>query len=213
MAGSADKIALIYNTLPKREQDDVSDAPDISRERFNVVYLGRIQKSKGVQELYDAAKTVVRRHALVDFYLAGQNSWRNSFAERLMRQNAEAGLSDRIRFLDHMSDIGSLLEKADLHVCPSISSGESFPNVVLEAKHAGLPSVVFPTAGLPEAVVHGREGLVCSGSSSMELAEKIEQYVLSPSLCRQHGTAARRSLGRHDEKRITDDWVRVLTDG
>ena len=128
-----------------------------------------------------------------------------------MRRNAEAGLSDRIRFLDHISDVGGLLEKADLHVCPSISSGESFPNVVLEAKHAGLPSVVFPTAGLPEAVVHGSEGLVCSGSSSKELAEKIEQYVLSPSLCRQHGTAARQSLRRHDEERITDDWVRVLT--
>ena len=128
LAGSTDKIALIYNSLPKREQDGVSDAPDMSGERFNVVYLGRIQEGKGVQELYDAARTVVRRHASVDFYLAGQNSWRNPFAEALMRQNAEAGLSDRIRFLDHISDVGGLLEKADLHVCPSISSGESFPN-------------------------------------------------------------------------------------
>jgi len=211
LAGSAEKIALIYNSLPKRDAGEVSDAPDISRERFNVVYLGRIQKGKGVQELYDAARTVVQRHASVDFYLVGQNSWRNPFAETLMRRNAEAGLSDRIRFLDHISDVTGLLQKADLHVCPSISSGESFPNVVLEAKHAGLPSVVFPTAGLPEAVVHGSEGLVCSENSSKELAEKIEQYVMSPSLCRQHGRAARKSLRRHDEQRVADEWICVLT--
>ena len=38
-----------------------------------------------------------------------------------------------------------------MHVCPSLSAGDSFPNVILDAKKAGLPSVVFPTAGLPEA--------------------------------------------------------------
>jgi len=205
-----DKLELIYNSYPRREQQGMSDAPDVSAERLNVVYLGRIQKGKGVEELYQAAKSIVQRHPSVDFYLVGQSSWMNPFAESLIRENEKAGLSGRILFLDQVEDVPGLLEKADLHVCPSISAGESFPNVILEAKHAGLASVVFPTAGLPEAVAHGVEGLVCSGNSAEELADKIEQYVLSPELRRKHGEAARQSLRRHGERRATEEWIRVL---
>jgi len=211
VAGSDDKIELIYNSLPDRDSVAVSDLPEISRERFNVVYLGRIQKAKGVELLYEAARAVVERHEAVDFYLAGQHSWRNPFAESLILRNREAGLSDRIVFLDQISDVPGLLENAHLHVCPSISTGESFPNVILEAKQAGIPSVVFPTAGLPEAVVDGVEGIVCPNPSSTDLAETIERYVSNPAMCRDHGVAARKSLRRHDESKISDDWIRVLT--
>lgn len=213
LATPLDNLILIYNSLPKRARMSVSDAPEMSRKRFNVIYIGRIREEKGVGVLYDAAKIVVQRHESVDFYLIGQNSWQNPFADALIKENVEAGLSSRIRFLDHVSDIPTVLDKASLHVCPSISSGESFPNVVLEAKHAGLPSVVFPTAGLPEAVVHGSEGQVCSEVSSRELAERIEAYVGSPALCQEHGVAARQSLQRYDEKMITEEWIRALTNG
>lgn len=212
LAGSTDKVQLIYNSIPRRIQIGVSDVTEISRDRFNVVYLGRIQRGKGVEELYEAARALVSRHPQLDFVLAGQSSWNNPFADALIARNDEAGLSERIRFLDHVSDVPGLLEKADLHVCPSISAGESFPNVVLEAKSAGLPSVVFPTGGLPEAVEHGSDGMVCLGTTAEELADRIEEYVLSPQLCRQHGAAARQSLRRHDEHKITAEWIRVLTD-
>lgn len=212
LAGSKSRVELVYNSVPRRAPMEASDAPRISRQRFNVVFLGRIRRGKGVEHLYEAATSIVRRHPDVDFYLAGQYSWRNSFGEELVRRNEEAGLARRIRFLDHIADTPGLLAQADLHVCPSTSASESFPNVVLEAKSAGIPSVVFPTAGLPEAVVDGREGLVCASPTATELAEKIERYVLDPALCRHHGVAARRSLERHDEARIAQQWIGVLTD-
>lgn len=211
LTGPEVRIELIYNSYPKRVRSSLSDAPVLPTDRFSVVYLGRIQESKGVDLLYDTAQRLVTKHRHVDFYLAGENSWRNPFAEALISRNAKAGLENRIVFLGHINDTSGLLEQAQLHVCPSTSRAESFPNVVLEAKHAGLPSVVFPTAGLPEAVVHGTEGLVCSKSSSAELTEKIEQYVLAPELCRKHGAAARCSLRRYDERRVTDEWTGVLT--
>jgi len=206
-------VELIYNSYPRRPESVVSDAPRIARDRFNVVYVGRIRRAKGVDLLHEAAVRLVRRHNDIDFYFVGEHSWRNPFAESLIADTASRGLGDRILFLDHVEDIPELLAQAHLHVCPSTSSSESLPNVILEAKFAGTPSVVFPVAGLPEAVVHDTEGSICSEISSEALIEAIEKYKESPDLVKRHARGARRSLRRFDDEKITREWMRLFADG
>jgi len=201
---------LIYNSFPENPASGISDAPQLDPDRFSVVYLGRIQDSKGVGVLYEAAKQLVTRNPQVDFYLAGEFSWRNPFAEDLIARNAKEELEKRIVFLGHIDDTTRLLEQAQLHVCPSISGSESFPNVILEAKKAGLPSVVFRTAGLPEAVQNEKEGLICEYKTVECLASCIERYIDEPGILRLHGQEARRSLRRYDEGRIQETWARLL---
>lgn len=210
LARPGSRIELIYNSFPKRSGRLDSDAPRLRADRFNVVYLGRIQKSKGVDIFYAAARQLISRHEDVDFYLAGQHSWRNPFAEALIERNRGEGYEGRIHFLDHITDTTALLEQAQLHVCPSTSASESFPNVILEAKQAGLPSVGFATAGIPEAVISGKEGAVCSDNSANSLAQEIERYMRDPELLKRHGAQARKSLGRYDEERILEAWVRLF---
>jgi len=210
LTGPETRIELIYNSHPERVRGCLSDAPALASDRFNVVYLGRIQESKGVDLLYGAAKKLVAKHRNVDFYLAGEHSWRNPFAEALISRNAEDGLGKRIVFLGHIHDTPGLLEQAHLHVCPSTSPSESFPNVLLEAKQAGLPSVVFRTAGIPEAVDDEREGVICEQTTADCLARCIERYIQDPSLLQLHGEAAKQSIRRYDEVPIQEAWVRLL---
>ena len=146
----------------------------------------------------------------MDFYLAGEYSWSNTFAEILVAKNAEEGFASRIVFLDHIQAADQLLKQAQLHVCPSTSTSESFPNVILEAKYAGLPSVAFETAGIPEAIRHGSEGLICREKTAECLAENIARYIMSPDLLKSHGDSARKSLIRHDEATIQAAWVKAL---
>jgi glycosyltransferase involved in cell wall biosynthesis len=213
LTGPEARIELIYNSYPQRSGGNESDAPALARDRFNIVYLGRIQKNKGVDLLYDSARQLVEKYRDVDFYFVGEHSWRNRFADTLIARNANDGLVDRIVFLNQVDDVPGLLQQAQLHVCPSTSRSESFPNVLLEAKYAGVPSVIFPVAGLPEAIVDGIDGSVCADISSKALTRKIEEYISRPELCRQHGTSARRSLEKYDESRVRDAWMRVLTNG
>lgn len=210
VVGPDARIDLIYNSYARRVTEVDSDAPLLHADRFNVVYLGRIQKSKGVDLLYDAARQLISKYPDVDFYLAGEHSWRNPFAENLIGRNRSAGCGDRIFFLDHIKDTTGLLEQAQLHVCPSTSGSESFPNVILEAKQAGLPSVVFSNAGIPEAVTDGREGTVCSERTANALACEIEHYIQDQEKLKRHGVAARQSLERFDEERVQQAWARLL---
>ncbi len=210
LIGPAVRIELIYNSFPKNSESGISDAPRIASNRFSIVYLGRIQKSKGVDVLYEAARQLVAKNPHVDFYLAGEYSWRNPFADALIARNAREGWGKRIIFLGHINDTTGLLEQAQLHVCPSTSGSESFPNVILEAKKAGLPSVVFRTAGLPEAVQNEKEGLVCEHKTAECLVSCIGRYIDDPEILRVHGQEARQSLCRYDEGRIQETWVRLL---
>ncbi|MFN3598021.1 MAG: glycosyltransferase family 4 protein, partial [Rubricoccaceae bacterium] len=55
---------------------------------------------------------------------------------------------------------------------------EAFANTVVEAKRAGVPSVVFPSGGLPEAITApGRDGLVCEAPDAPALARALAQML------------------------------------
>ena len=99
----------------------------------------------------------------------------------------------------------------DVHVCPSLSAGDSFPNVILDAKKAGLPSVVFPTAGLPEAVDDGLSGIVTSSPTAQALAKSLALLLNDIDLCKRMGEAARKSLDKFDSDMLTQKWINLFT--
>ena len=199
---------VIPNIAPRRAGGGGGVRLDAAR--FTVVYLGRIRPEKGVRELVEAALRVIRERADVDFVLAGEHAWQNPFARELTRELERDGAADRIRLLGEMEDVHALLEQCRLHVCPSISEGESFPNVVLEAKSCALPSVVFPTGGLPEAVTHLEDGYVCRDRSPQALYEGLRYFLDDGDALRRAGAAAKASLAEYSHERVGRLWVDVF---
>ena len=204
---------LINNCPPQRPPSSESDCPRVNGEHFNVIYTGRITAEKGVGELFEAALRIVNEKPDVDFYFAGQNNWNNPFAEELARRVKKLDLQERIIFTGEINDVHGLLRQCDLHVCPSISSGESFPNVVLEAKTERLPSVVFPTAGLPEAVTHLLDGYVCQQKTAQSLYEGLIYFIDDRTACEAAGRAASESLKRYSEDVIAGQWSELFAGG
>ena len=202
-------VRIIYNCVPERVQPPLTDAPKVDASRFNVVYTGRIRPEKGVRELYDAACQILGERQDVDFYFVGENRWMNEFAESLERDVKARSLETRIRFTGEIQDIPGLLEQCDLHVCPSVSE-EPFGIVVLEAKSAGLPSVVFPSGGLKETVTHLVDGYVCQEKSARALYEGIRYFLDHPEALSAAGGAARHSLHRFSGEKIGDQWCSVF---
>ncbi len=202
------KLRLIYNVAPDPKKPQVSDAPPVDPDHWNIVYLGRIHAAKGVRELFDVALRMVGERPDVDFYFAGEHHWQNPFAAGLIREVIERGLQTRLHFLGHIEDVFGLLRQCDLHVLPSLT--ESFPNVVLEAKCMGLPSVIFPSGGMPEAVTHGTDGYVCHQKTAVALYDGIRYFIDNPALLDTAGCAARSSLSRFSRATIAQAWVDVF---
>ena len=97
----------------------------------------------------------------------------------------------------------------EIHAAPSVFN-EPFGVTVLEAKLAGIPSVVFPSGGLMETVSDGVDGYVCKGKNADALYDGLSYYLNDPRLAHRHGEAARASLERFSRETIGLEWVRFL---
>ena len=194
------KARLIRNCVPRR-------AATLSREprEMNVVYVGAVYPVKGVHVFVEAAISLAARFPSARFQIIGPPEWQTDYAERLRQRVRESGLEDRILFLGEREDVQALLGRAAIHVSPSIQD-DSFPNVVLEAKEAGLPSVVFPTGGLPEAVRDRVDGFVCKSADAESLIEGIEYFLSDRDRLMRASVAARESLQQFSVEKATREW-------
>ena len=123
----------------------------------------------------------------------------------------EAGdplLAGRISFLGQVDYVPDLLKRSEIHVAPSIFDDPS-PNVVMEAKQAARPSVVFPKGGLPELVEDGIDGFVCTEPTAANLTSALRAYLEDPKLVPRHGQAAKASLKRLGVDTFDERWVAV----
>jgi glycosyltransferase involved in cell wall biosynthesis len=176
-----------------------------------ILYVGQLSPHKGVDVLVSAAIQMCRSNENVEFLIAGDYEWKNPFAKILKSDVRAAGLSDRIRFLGYVDSIHELFQIASLHVLPSVFE-DPLPNVVIEAKQAGVASVVFPSGGVPEIVVHESEGYVCDDRKEESLIAGIDYYSTSPERARAHGRNAKASLERLGVTRFAELWNGIYAD-
>lgn len=194
-----EKVTVIYNYPPDRPpRPEGTDLPEDVTAPYagrTVAYVGQITADKGVDLLVDAALALCAERDDVRFLLAGNYSWRNPFADALRDRVDVAGVADRVRFLGSVSDVPGLLDLADVHAVPSVWE-EPLGNVVVEAKRAGVPSVVFASGGIPELVVEdGRDAFVCRSKTAGALANGLRHYLdLPDGALAGAGRAARASL-------------------
>lgn len=90
----------------------------------------------------------------------------------IKRMILELGVQDGVELVGFTKDIPAELAKLDAMVLPSLY-GEGMPMVVLEAMAAGLPVVATKVEGTPEAIQHGRQGLLAEPNNPDSLADQI----------------------------------------
>jgi glycosyltransferase involved in cell wall biosynthesis len=202
--------AVIYNFPPDRALSAGSfSLPEFEGMTFG--YMGQLSRQKGVDILFDVAFDLCSQRQDMRFVFAGDYSWKNDFAKGLIARAESAGLSDRLIFPGFVEDIPALLSEVDVHICPSVWE-EPLGNVIVEAKRAALPSVVFPSGGIPELIEHEINGYICASKTHSELVKGLQLYLEGGRhLMSAHGEAARASLERLGitRERFTKAWLKV----
>jgi glycosyltransferase involved in cell wall biosynthesis len=117
-----------------------------------------------------------------------------------------------VRLLGWREDVDACLRAASIHCCPSRPAiREAFGLVVLEAKHAGIPSVVFQSGALPELVSDRVDGWVCEEDTADALADGLQYFLMSPDACAAAGRQARESTKRFDGMDLRAHWWHLIT--
>jgi glycosyltransferase involved in cell wall biosynthesis len=160
--------------------------------------------------LLDVVKRMIGRGDDIVLGIAGKSDWGSGLLAQLKQQTQEAGLEGRIHFFGYLADVTPVLEHCDVHVCPSLFP-DPLPNVVNEAKLHGKPSVVFPTGGIPELIVHEADGYICRESSAEALMEGIAYFLADAARREAAGAAARKSLDeKFGREKYQREWAEVF---
>src|SRR5258705_484034 len=115
------------------------------------------------------------------------------YRERIRQRADAADLAGRVHFLGQREDVPALMAQASVHCMPSRpEQKEGFAVVALEAKRAGLPSVVTHSGALPEMVRHAVDGWVCPDVTAAAIAERLAHFLSDPDRARSAGEQARR---------------------
>ena len=139
-------------------------------DRFTIVYVGRLQVSKGLPVLLDAFKQVPDKNAQL-LLVGGVGS---DGMENYLRR--KIGADPRIKICP--GDPLPSLHRADVLVHPSFEDGLGL--APLEALACGVPVIVTEDTGMKESVVDGVNGYVLPTGNVEALVEQLRAIRLRP---------------------------------
>jgi colanic acid/amylovoran biosynthesis glycosyltransferase len=119
---------------------------------------------------------------------------------------AGLGISKDVHFVGFLpqSKLLGLYLSSHLFLHPSETppdeNQEGIPNSILEAMATGLPILATRHGGIPEAVEHGRSGVLVQEEDHVGLARSIKEIATNPHVLYEMGMSARMAVSAHFEQ-------------
>ena len=156
-------------------------------EGFTFVFVGRIVRDKGINELVSAFDRLHAEHNDIRLILVGarEDNLDPVFPNTIERINR----GDGIEAVGRQSDVRPFYAQADALVFPSYREG--FPNVVIEAGAMGLPSIVTEINGSREIIIDGQNGVIIPSQDEEALYQAMKRFVEHPDEVAAMATQAR----------------------
>ena len=143
---------------------------------FTFVFVGRIVRDKGINELVAAFDRLHRLHPDTRLVLVGE---REDDLDPVLPETLDRILAgDGIEAVGRQNDVRPYYLGADALVFPSYREG--FPNVVIEAGAMGLPGIVTDINGSREIIIDGENGVIVPPQDQEALYQAMLDYVENP---------------------------------
>lgn len=123
---------------------------------FTFIFIGRLVRDKGINELVSAFTELNREIPATRLILVGEQEPELDPLSPETLENISGCAS--IEAVGRLNDVRPWLAASDALAFPSYREG--FPNVVIEAGAMGLPSIVTEINGSREIVSHGVNGVI-----------------------------------------------------
>ena len=166
--------------------------PELSNDvkiEHSILYLGFIDKQKGIYDLLLAMKKVFSQYPDIKLLAGGTGE-----VEKVKVLVDELGLNNNVKFLGWIEgdEKGGYLSQAQLFIL--VSYYEGLPMSLLEAMSYELPVITTPVGGIPEVVDDGLEGFIVQPGDVEAIAEALTKLLSSTELRKRMGKAGRKRI-------------------
>ncbi|MDR6121917.1 glycosyltransferase involved in cell wall biosynthesis [Bacillus sp. SLBN-46] len=179
-------VNLNHHTFEEYPEDD-------GKNKF--LFIGRMMKSKGIEELLQAVKIVKGKYPNTQFDLIGPCE------EDYHQQLAELNQLGLIHYHGQQDDVHSFIKESHATVLPSYHEGTA--NVLLESASSGRPVLASRVPGCIETFDEDVSGFGFEVKSVESLVEAITKFINLPyEQKKAMGLAGRRKMENEFDRRI-----------
>ncbi|HLX39875.1 MAG TPA: glycosyltransferase, partial [Ktedonobacteraceae bacterium] len=177
-------------------QPSLEQRPDPTRPEREIICVGRLEYSKGIDVLLHAWARLMHAHPV----------WRTDLKPRLRivgdgglrpqleRIATELNILDSVEFLGTRADILPLLQQSWGFILPS--RWEGMPNALLEAMSCGLPCIATRVSGSEDLISSNTNGILVEPEQPAAMALALRRIIEDADLAQQLGREARTTIVR-----------------
>ncbi|MBR4723977.1 MAG: glycosyltransferase family 4 protein [Clostridia bacterium] len=174
------------NTYPLEEypKDD---------ENIRFLFIGRVMKDKGIDELLEAIENIHKKHKNVSLDIIG--ICEEDYEQRL----ADVEKKGFVRYHGRQKEVNSFIK--DAHCCVLPSYHEGLANVMIESASTGRPVITTRVPGCIETFEEGVTGFGCEPKSAESLTAAMEKFLAL-------SQAEREQMGKNGRKKAENEFDR-----
>ena len=175
----------------------------IKNNSLTYIFLGRLTRDKGIDELYEAFNRLAGEIKNVFLLLVGDDE-----GNYVSKWQTYTNIKDGINFCYYGAtpEPEKVLNAGDVFVLPTYREG--FGTSVLEAACIGLPCICTDAYGVQDAFIENETGLKCRVGDSNSLYQCMKTMYENPSLVKEMGIKSRqRALKDFNGAVLTECWV------
>ncbi len=207
--GSSNGIDTEYfDPAQYNEEDNLKfrESLGIPEDHLIFVFVGRLVRDKGINELVHAIYTLNREFSKTTLLLVGPfEADLDPLEEDTIRKIIE---HPNIIETGYQKDVRPYLACADVLTFPSYREG--FPNVVMQAGAMGLPSIVTNINGCNEIIEEGINGTIVPVRDTTTLCAKMRKMVLDEIWRKTLAGNARKIITKNYERK--EIWKAILAE-
>lgn len=162
------------------------------RKKYNIpeeakvfIFVGRVTKDKGINELFAASRKLFEKHEDMYLLMVGPNENSGSVNEKLYEWSEN---NKNVIYCGFTNEVEKYLAASDVYVLPSYREG--FGSAVIEAESMGVPVIISDIPGPTDAMKRDCTGLVVAKGSAKELAKAMYTLYKDSDLRKEYGNNA-----------------------
>lgn len=198
------KSRLIPGSGVNIAEHSFEEYPETEQCADKFLFIGRIMKDKGIEELFEAAKKIKQEYPKVSFDIVG-GSDEDYFSE--IDSLEQRGI---IKYWNQQSNVHKFLKSCNAVILPSYHEGMA--NVLLEASSTGRPVLASKIPGCTETFDEGITGFGFEVKDAEDLYCKIRKFVqLSYEKKIKMGISARKKMiNEFNRQRVVDAYIEEI---